>query len=267
MITLHRWYTQESRFRDMFKHLNERETGISTAPRGSHIPKHAVDMENDFLTHVEPEERDCPGVHTPSMDTTVQQLHVPTEHQSLATYTATLPKVHMQVRKRATPGVDACAQPQSNERARDYCSSGDRLQLSVLQRYSNPHRPNGPATMLKSNLSTCSKLHQLIAHNPTAFSQTEPVIGMMLGAYTESKRATNTEDYTWSEVFPVIKAARKLGTHQRSKSLPNKFSLPRLDTLTTAACLRGGAGRSELQVQDTVVVKLPKITVSRVTYT
>ena len=326
MVILHRWYIQESSFRDKSKLLNEKESaalGMNMAPRCSHTSKHAVDMDNEALTHgiVEPEGLHCPDRHTASMDTTVEQL-LPSDHP--VAHTTTLPKVHPRVTERTTAPVADCAQPQSNKRARKYMychsnslqpnCSGDSVKRSFLQYHSNSPQPNGPRSTsttyftVKANLRTSNKLQQLIAHNQTAFSQTKPVmgmmldaythcknqratnrddlstckphkliahnltafsqtkpaIGMMLDAYTSNQRATGTDDYAWSEVFPMIKASRKLGTHQRSKSLQNKHLLPGL----TSACMNGGADGAKLQVQDAhLMVKLPKISVSRVTYT
>ena len=236
------------------KPLYERETAAlatGTALSASYNPKHGIDMED-------PTQADSEKPDHLTTDTDVEQLSP--RHQSPAMCTAKLPKVYMQVRERAIPPVDSLAQPQSNKRTRDYYN-----RAGFPQHYSDPQQQrNTPtATMFNTDLNPCSKLHRLIAHNPTAFSQTKPAINMMLGAYTKNKTTVNVEsdDYAWSEVFPVIKAA---SAHKRSTSLPNKPFLPRLDVLTSTCT--NGERRMNTQVQDTdMAVKLPKITVSRIT--
>ena len=112
-----------------------------------------------------------------------------------------------------------------------------------------------------------SKLHKLIAHNPAAFSQTEPAISMMLNAYSRNKTEGNVDEYAWSEVFPIIRAARRWGggchtSRQRSVSLPSKLVLS-LPKLATTEAQRSTEGRTQ-QPTD-VVVQLPKINTSGLT--
>ena len=123
-----------------------------------------------------------------------------------------------------------------------------------VQSYKYSNRLSHPAANIVSTTSSSTnRLHQLIAQNPTSFSQMEPTVKMMLRAYGGSKddKPILAEDYTWSEVFPVMRPARKWSGHRRAFSLPAV-----LDPLLPKADSEKNGPR--LQRKDRVV-KLPKI--------
>lgn len=87
-------------------------------------------------------------------------------------------------------------------------------------KYSGRHsHPAVNRTSATSN--STNKLYQLIAQNPTSFSQMELPVKRMLRAYgSNDDKPIPAEDYTWSEVFPVVKAFGKWRGHRRAFSLP-----------------------------------------------
>ena len=103
------------------------------------------------------------------------------------------------------------------------------------------------------------RLRVLLAHHPASIAQSGPAMRAMLSAYGEASSPKHLEEYAWSEVFPLVRIARKLLPHDRltvgSRSVSNSSALLSMGRRSDADEDRVGGGW-EFRALD---VKLPPI--------